>query len=237
MSKAASFSVSFNTLSVTESISLHLTYQRAFDDSFGLSDAPAMSVAKSPTDSIPMADAPTFSASTAQSDSYAMSDSPVTSVDKHSLTPSRWIRPYQSHEIRFLRFRFSAEQPTYRVPAHSTNITESHASTLSKALQDFFTLDDFSQIDKEAGAAKSNVYVMQDTPFDFNSSRSDAIIVQDSQAFTVSKPEADSIAVSDTQSLSPGKGISDSVSMGEAITVGRWQQAPSSTRAFWGLFC
>tara|TARA_R100000951_G_scaffold72741_1_gene61278 strand:- start:469 stop:990 length:522 start_codon:yes stop_codon:yes gene_type:complete len=105
-------------------------------------------------------------------------------------------------------------------PAHSTSITESHASTLSKALQDFFTLDDFSQVDKEAGAAKSNVYVMQDTQaFNFNSSRSDAIIVQESQAFNVSKPDTDSFVVTDTSLLSPRKGISDSVSMGEVINV------------------
>jgi len=87
------------------------------------------------------------------------------------------------------------------------------------ALQDFFSLDDFNQIDKETGANKTNVYSMQDEhAFSFSKLAADAFVFSDPAVIDVETTKSDSFSFSDDHSLGFSKSAADSYALSEADT-------------------
>tara|TARA_R100000388_G_scaffold93891_1_gene79551 strand:- start:2868 stop:4034 length:1167 start_codon:yes stop_codon:yes gene_type:complete len=232
--------VESDSVTLSESLAASMHFNRSAVDNYSFVDAPVFGVGRADSDSLTFPDAQVFGVTKGVSDAYTMSqtvsfDVEQTQADALTLDEAAAldVSTSKSDSVSIVQsivvqrdpfgFVFTFSDTATDVsgsPAHSFPLAEVHAASVSTALQDAFTLDDFNQIDKFANAGKTNVYTLQDDPaFSFNKGAADNIITTESPALSVSRAEADTFAVTDTESLSPGKGISDSVSMGEVISV------------------
>jgi len=98
-----------------------------------VSDAAALTVATPISDSYALSEAFTFSAGKAADESLTFSDSAITSIGFGVL------------------------------PTESVSFSELQTFGIAQSITDTFTLDDFSQIDKQAFGIKTNITTMQDS--------------------------------------------------------------------------
>lgn len=137
-------SFSENT-SLLESASVHLT--RPESDSFGFSDSHAAYSLKVIAESLSVTDVPVFNVSTFADSVTSLTDNSIISRD-----------PYN--------FIFSESDGVRSVtgsPTDTVGISESITGfAVTKSLQDYYGLDDFSQVDKSTTGVKTNIVGITD---------------------------------------------------------------------------
>ena len=154
LSDSVGFSENFYTL---------LTYIRSFSHSTSLSDLTTLATTKGLSDSLGFSDSQTFSVGAALSDSASFSDAMTFDVgafadSSMSFTDQQVISrsPYN--------FVFSESGGVLSVtgaPTDTFGVTDSITSvSISAVLQDYYTLDDFAQVEKDVTGVKSNVVGM-----------------------------------------------------------------------------
>lgn len=135
--------------SLLESASLHLT--RPESDSFGFSDSHAAYSLKVIAESLSVTDVPVFNVSTFADSVTSLTDNSIISRD-----------PYN--------FIFSESDGVRSVtgsPTDTVGISESITGfAVTKSLQDYYGLDDFSQVDKSTTGVKTNIVGIVDV-FEF----------------------------------------------------------------------
>ena len=121
------------------------------------------------------------------------------------------------------------------VPEDTFGFSDSNVFNVNKDLQDTFTLDDFSQVDKHTTGVKTNVYQLTDILslslskalenqeitlteqhlFALSKPETDAIIVSETLLLSASKVADEQLSLNDVTVLSPRKSVSDSVSLSD----------------------
>jgi len=155
LDKSFSDSVGFS-----ENVYTLLTYIRSFSHSTSLSDLAALTTTKGLSDNLGFSDSQTFSVGAALSDSSPLSDAMAFGVgtfadSSMSFTDEQVIsrNPYN--------FVFSESGGVLSVtgaPTDTFGVTDSITSVaISTVLQDYYTLDDFAQVEKDVTGVKGNV--------------------------------------------------------------------------------
>jgi hypothetical protein len=112
-------------------------------------------------------------------------------------------------------------------PDDQFSFTDGQTFGVSITLQDYFALDDFNQIDKHAGANKTNVYSLQDEhAVTFGKILDDSLNFSDPVAISFSKPFSDSYSFADDANFEIDKITSDSYGVldGDEKSVGKTLQ-------------
>lgn len=237
-----------DSVSMQESLTTLLTFIRSFTDDAVLQESAAFSSATAKSDSFLVADAPAFGSGKTASDSFGFADSStahLTRVVHEDTIDGSDFRFRMIDQPSFVRnpgnwqFIINNETESFDVsgtPADSFSFTDSEVLSITKVVTDYFSLDDFSQIDKDFSGVKTNVYTMQDQhQFALSKAVADSIIMGESTAFAVAVPASDSFNISDTTLLSTGKGLSDSVSIEEAVDLALLSASAEPNRGLVGF--
>tara|TARA_R100000951_G_C2632679_1_gene178220 strand:- start:189 stop:1097 length:909 start_codon:yes stop_codon:yes gene_type:complete len=150
----------------TEDVHKLLTYIRSFDDSNLMVDSAAIDIIKPRDDSFGFSDAAATHPNKALSHSTSLSDSPLFDVSTayQSSTTFSEQTVMTRQPFNFVFTEASGVVTVTGEPTDSSPITESITSfSVSAALQDYFALDDFAQIEKDVEGVKSNVIGMTDS--------------------------------------------------------------------------
>ena len=158
LDKSLSDSVGFS-----ENVQTLLTYIRSFSHSTSLSDLATLATTKGLSDSLGFSESQTFSVGAELSDSASLSDAMAFDVGAFadssvSFTDQQLISrdPYN--------FVFSESGGVLSVtgaPTDTFGVTDSITNVaISAVLQDYYTLDDFAQVEKDVTGVKGNVVGM-----------------------------------------------------------------------------
>lgn len=229
--------VNVDAYSVSDSLQHVMAFNRSHDDAVIFGDAQALDVASVLTDSSSIVEAAAISMSRPAVDSAAISDTPLfhpakVEADSVSVTENLIYSAGMgknetvsvTETLTVTRAPFSFE---FSFGDGFTNVTgspddqfsfsDSQAIGVGVALQDFFTLDDFNQIDKESGANKTNVYTMQDEhAVVFGKLVDDAFTFADPSVIDAELLKSDSFTFADDESIAVGKARADSYSVTES---------------------
>jgi len=149
----------------SEDVHKLLTYIRSFDDSNSMVDSAALSVTTPRADDFGFSDAAATHPNKGLSDSASFLDSQFFGVGA-AYESSTTLSEQTVMTRQPFNFVFTETAGVVTVtgePTDNTPMTDSITSfDVSAALQDFFTLDDFAQIDKDVEGVKSNVFGMTD---------------------------------------------------------------------------
>lgn len=151
------------TVGFSENVETLLTYIRSFSHSTSFSDITTLATTKGLSESLGFSESQTFSVGAELADSSSLSDamtfdvgafadSSVSFTDQQVISRS----PYN--------FVFSESGGVLSVtgaPTDTFGVTDSITSVaISAVLQDYYTLDDFAQVEKDVTGVKSNVVGM-----------------------------------------------------------------------------
>ena len=231
--------VTADSTSMSDVLERVVDFNRTAIDSVNFAEEQSFNVLSSRSDTYSVVDLPNFSVSKLLADQSFLTESLVSNVSKvaidaltvaESLVYSAGLGKTDSvgvtEVLTATRNPFSF---VYTFGDGFTNVSGSPDDQVSfsddpqfnvgVALQDFFSLDDFNQIDKEAGANKANVYSMQDEhAFSFSKLADDAFVFADPAVIDVQTTKSDSFSFSDDHSLGFSKSASDSYALLEANT-------------------
>jgi hypothetical protein len=99
----------------------------------------------------------------------------------------------------------------------STVLSDSHRTTLNKAIADAFTLDDSALIDKDYYGNKNNIVGFSDElSYETSKEVADALALVDLVGFLLNHPEEDDITVSDTHLLSYNLGRPETLTFSDS---------------------
>ena len=152
-------------LAFSESVHTLLTYIRSFSHAVPMTDSLSLQSGKTATDSITLPDTVALSQNKGLSDSASISDAPA-------ITTSKPL----SHPIYLYGSLVATRQPynfTFSDSGSAVTVTGAPTDTVSVAdsapafnaettIQDYFTLDDFAQVDKDTTGVKVNVVGLTD---------------------------------------------------------------------------
>lgn len=149
----------------TENVHKLLTYIRSFDDSTAIIEQTAIDVSKPRSDSFGFGDFAATHPNKGLSHSTSMADSQTFDVATayQSSTAMTEQTVMTRQPFNFVFTEASGVVTVTGEPDDSVSMTESITSfDVSAALQDYFALDDFAQVDKDVEGVKSNVFGMID---------------------------------------------------------------------------
>jgi len=231
MSESSYFSTSIaksETLSISDSVATLVDYGKLISDSTTLSDSAAMTVASVASETVSLSDSAYSRVDLGRSDSFSfVEDVDFSSVKAVNDTTDTLggSRVDLEEVISFVRspynFNYTWDGTSLDVSGSlpgDVSITDSLSGTVSKALTDAFTLDDFAQIDKDVFGVKSNIYSLADSQaIALSKVLADSIITMDSPALHTSRVDTDSFTFDDVIVLSPRKVVNDSFSVTEVL--------------------
>ena len=154
-----------DTLGFSDSVHTLLTYIRSFSHAVPMTDSLSLQSGKTATDSITLPDTVALSQNKGLSDSASISDAPA-------ITTSKPL----SHPIYLYGSLVATRQPynfTFSDSGSAVTVTGAPTDTVSVAdsapafnaettIQDYFTLDDFAQVNKDTTGVKVNVVGLTD---------------------------------------------------------------------------
>ena len=229
--------VNVDSYSVSDSLQHVMAFNRSHDDAVIFSDAPEFDVSSALADSSSIGESAAISMSRSVADSTAFSDSPLFHPTKgeadsvsvaEDLIYSAGLGKNETISVTELltvtrspfSFEFSFGDGFTNVagsPDDQFSFTDSQTMGIEFALQDFFTLDDFNQIDKESLAFKFNIYTIQDEhAVTFGKLVDDAFTFADPAVIDAGLSKSDSVTFADDESIDVGKIRTDSYSVTES---------------------
>ncbi len=211
-----------DTVAFSESLTTLTTFQRAFEEIFGLSDQLVLFKGSILSDSIGSIDAQSFEVTKPALDNFSATESATKALDKDFIEDV--LLDDTNLFITVAGFDFEvAASGSLSIDTSFSDLVASQeiaALALQKPLFDAFTLDDFSQVDKDFFGGKSNIYTMSDSLlFGFSMTQDESIIFTDAAAKSLATTASDSFAISDQASRTTGTVLTDNVSMGESLAL------------------
>ena len=216
-------SLRLDQFSFAEDVHTLLTFLRDFDSSTSITDGVTASVSKPQSDSYGFADTVTASAVKGVSDALAFTDDKTFDV---SVLQQDSIFHLDSLVVTRQPFNFvftevSGVSSVTGEPDDSFGFSDGVSFSGSISLQDYFALDDFSQVDKDVLGVKSNVIGFAD---DLASSvdkniPNQSFSLTEQHLFALSKPAADSIISTDILTSHASKSVTDTTTLNDAATL------------------
>jgi hypothetical protein len=214
-----------DSLTLSDSVSTLRTFQRAFTDSFPFADSLSLSLSDVADDTFSFAEQTSRSASRVSADSFGFSDSLSHGVEKIQSESIPLSESSLVVDVGTVNFVLTAGDWVISAPfSDFPTITESTVFSISQALSDAFTLDDFAQVDKGFSGVKTNVYSLDEAlSFGFQKGIQESIISSDLLAKSLSYGGfAHSFAFADSATLSTGKVPVDTLSMAETLSLAQY---------------
>ena len=211
-----------DTATISESLATLITFQRAFEDVSQISDQFTLFKGAILDDLLGVIDAPSVGSFKPVSDFVAASDSESKGVDKEFVEFFVADDANLSMSVAGFTYQVGTDGALDIVTSFSDSFVsqDAPAFALQKPLFDAFTLDDFSQVDKDFFGGKSNIYTMSDSLlFGFSMTQDESIIFTDAAAKSLATTASDSFAISDQASRTTGTVLTDNVSMGESLAL------------------
>ncbi len=211
-----------DTATISESLATLITFERSFEDISQLTDQLTVSQGAVLDDSLGVIDSPAVGSFKPVSDFVAASDIETKGVDKEFVEFVVVDDANLSMSIAGFTYQVGTDGVLDIVTSFSDSFAPQEAAsmTLQRPLFDAFTLDDFSQVDKDFFGGKSNIYTMSDSLlFGFSMTQDESIIFTDAAAKSLATTASDSFAISDQASRTTGTVLTDNVSMGESLAL------------------
>lgn len=155
-----------DNFSFTENVHTLLTFIRQFNSPVSVVDAHTVSFGKATSDNFNFADETTTHPNKGIFDTQSFSESQTFNVGKGILEPAFILDnlTITRQPNNFVFNELSGVVTVTGEPSDSLTVSEDISSfVVSKTLQDFFTLDDFAQIDKNVEGVKTNVIGLTET--------------------------------------------------------------------------
>ena len=220
---------------IIDAISLAMAFGRSFDDLVSFADQATFGTSKIESDLVSMVESISLSPSVTVSDSAIITDAIIATVGQIKVDSLGMLESLSVTRPPFT-FTQSGDVVTVTgVPEDTFGFSDSNVFNVNKDLQDTFTLDDFSQVDKHTTGVKTNVYQLTDILslslskalenqeitlteqhlFALSKPETDAIIVSETLLLSASKVADEQLSLNDVTVLSPRKSVSDSVSLSD----------------------
>jgi hypothetical protein len=152
-------------LAFSESVHTLLTYIRSFTDTSLITDSANFAVNQATLDSVAFADNSTKDTGKESVDSFGVSDQLLTETGKFLPDPVVMVDAFSITRQPY-SFTFNDVSGVVTVtgaPHHNVTLADTvPAIQIEKPLQDYFTLDDFAQVDKDTTGVKVNVVGLTD---------------------------------------------------------------------------
>lgn len=216
-----------DSLGFSESVHTLLTYIRSFTDTSLITDSANFAVNQATLDSVAFADNSTRDTGKESVDSFGVSEQLLTETGKFLPDPVVMVDVFSITRQPY-SFTFNDVSGVVTVtgaPHHNVTLADTvPAFQIEKPLQDYFSLDDFAQVDKDVSGVKTNIVGFTETlGFGLDKSIPNQYIsLTDEQLFALSKASSDSIMVSESLALSASKSANDSTTLTDASTLSSW---------------
>lgn len=231
-----------DSIGFSDSVSTLLTYIRGFASFTTMGDSVNLSAGKGSSSQFNFADETTTHPSLGKTDSISVSEAMVSGVGKVAIEPVFLVEAVSvtRQPYNFVFTEISGVVTVEGGPTDSLGFTSSAPIFgIETTLQDYFTLDDFAQVNKDVSGVKTNVIGFSEVLglgidktipnqyitlteaqlFALSKHLSDPIIVSESKAFHTSKSLSNNTSFTDVVTLSSGIGKSDGIGIVDSIDV------------------
>jgi len=197
---------------------------KGLSDSLGFSSQAVFTVGKQLTDTTSLSDSSSLHANKAVTDITTLSESSTLDINLNKLseviTTDQLTVTRQPNNWVFL-IDENAVTVTGEFDDEFTVSDQIDSFAVSKSLQDFFTLDDFAQINKDVEGVKSNVFGFTES-LEASFGKvidNESLSLTDQASLSFSKPATDSIGLSEALGLHSSRLSTDQTALSDAAAL------------------